>query len=431
MMGWLSGAAGLWSRRIDEDLLRAWRWARDRPFVVVVGLGVVLRIAAYVQNRPFWMDEISLWGNVADTPPFDFSLPLAGHQLAPHGFLITARAMVSLLGTSRLVVRFLPLLAGIAALFLFSRLVRSAFPPRPALVALLLFACSQDLIYYSTEFKPYSFDLAIGLAVTVAALRWLKQPLTTREVALLALAAAAAPWWSFASAFVFAGCGATLFVGFCRAGRRRDALLAGAVGLVWCASFVASYRAAKTLLAANTVMYQFWAFAFLPIWPPPARLDVLRGAVGILLDLFVNPLNLVAPIWPWLGVIPPLLLVWAGAWSLLQRWPTTGSLLVVPIVLAAVASALKFYPLHGRVVLELVPAFFGMAALGTEVVRRWDATRLKVLYTTVLIVLLVYPCGMGFKEAVLPSIRIYHPHGDLHDNMFLTYDYLAHVEPGR
>ena len=80
-------------------------------------------------------------------------------------------------------------------------------PRRAALVALALFAFSDDLIYYSSEMKPYSVDLAVGLAISLAALDALGKPATTRSAVWLATLVAAAPWWSFASAFVVAGCG--------------------------------------------------------------------------------------------------------------------------------------------------------------------------------------------------------------------------------
>ena len=124
------------------------------------------------------MDEASLWGNLAGKPIFDFSEPLTGDQLAPLGFLIAQRALMSVLGVSRYAARLL-------AARVRDRLalpVRTSGPPaiwprRPALIALVLFAFSDDLIYYSSELKPYSLDLAIGLAVTLG---WRSMPWESR-----------------------------------------------------------------------------------------------------------------------------------------------------------------------------------------------------------------------------------------------------------
>ena len=83
---------------------------------------------------------------------------------------------------------------------------------RPALIALVLFAFSDDLNYYSSELKPYSMDLACGLAITLMSIRrsWPQgEPVPRRALAILSLARALV---SFASAFVVAGCGLTLVV---------------------------------------------------------------------------------------------------------------------------------------------------------------------------------------------------------------------------
>ena len=69
------------------------------------------------------MDESSLMGNLKDHGILDFSHHLTGDQLALFVFLIVQRAIVSVLGSSEYAARLLPLLCGIAALFMFARLV--------------------------------------------------------------------------------------------------------------------------------------------------------------------------------------------------------------------------------------------------------------------------------------------------------------------
>src|SRR5262249_43768467 len=132
----------------------------------------------------------------------DFSEPLTNDQLAPLGFLIVQRTIVKVLGDSNFALRLLPLASGLAALFLFARLTRRILPRRPALVALVLFAFSDDQIYYASEMKPYSLDLVLGLAITLAALDALEKPVSRDRFALVALLAVVAPWCSFSSAFI-------------------------------------------------------------------------------------------------------------------------------------------------------------------------------------------------------------------------------------
>ena len=193
-------------------------------------------------------------------------------------------------------------------------------PRRAALVALVLFAFSDDLIYYASEFKPYSLDLAFGLAITLMTSAALGRTPSTRVVVWMAILLAAAPWFSFVSAFVVAGCGMVLVLDALLAGRGRTALLWLAMGLGWLANFAIAYQASHALLVPETTMYRFWDFAFLPLGIPPTRDGLLRSA-GLLLEVFVNPLNLLAPGGSPLGVVLPLFLLVAGSLSLARRSP--------------------------------------------------------------------------------------------------------------
>ncbi len=363
------------------------------------------------------MDEGSLFTNLKDKPILDFSQPLTGDQLAPFGFLIAERLLLSVLGTSRYVARFIPWCCGIASLFLFARLARRVLPRRPALVALALFACSDDLIYYSSELKPYTVDLAVGLALSLGALGTLRKPISERLTAALAIGTLLAPWCSFPSAFVVVACGATLIVKAIHSGRYGNAAVWGTIGIAWLASFLVCYDASKSLLSPYTTMYYFWDFAFLLL--NPLSRGSLSKAIGILLEVFVNPLNLVAPTWPWAGVILPVSFMLIGGVSLVRRSTAEWAILVLPIALAMVASLLKRYSFHGRLILELVPALFLLIAEGTEVIHRMDSGRVKLVYKVVLVLLLAYPCLSGIYRATEKRDRDFNQHGDLRYNIFM------------
>jgi hypothetical protein len=186
------------------------------------------------------------------------------------------------------------------------------------------------------------------------------------------------------------------------------------IALYWLTSFWLAYRAAHALLHPATTMYVFWDFAFLPL-PPGGRTDLIKLG-GVVLEVFVNPLNLVAPVYPALGVILPVLLMSIGGFSLTLRDRRAFLILSLPILLAVVAAALRKYPLHGRLMIELVPAFYVLIAEGTQPLR----TRLgRPAYVVVLVLLLAYPCSITFYEAQAPRARYFNQHGDLHDNRFV------------
>jgi hypothetical protein len=338
--------------------------------------------------------------------------------MAPVGFLIIERAMASLVGTRNLVLRFPPLAAGVAALFLFGRLASALLPRRAALVALVLFAFSDDLVYYASEFKPYSLDLAFGVAITLGAAGAIGRRPSTRAVVWLTVLVAAAPWFSFASAFVIAGCGLVLVLDALRSARPGIAMLWALVGLIWLANFSVCYQASQTLLAQAGTMWRFWDFAFLPLTWPPTRDGLLKSA-GLLLEVFVNPLNLIAPGRSQFGVVLPLTLLIIGGASWARRSGTSFLLLVAPIALALIASVWRRYPFHGRLLLELVPALFLLIAAGTESIARRFPARSGIVYWTFLLALLTFPCWDACNNNLTRRIRDFNMHGDLHRNVFI------------
>jgi hypothetical protein len=420
----MSGASILKSwifeRRLNDDFARIWGVLKNHPEAVVLALGALLRVLVYGDGRTFWMDEWSLWGNLAGKRAFDFSETLSGDQLAPFAFMIAERALMSLLGVSRYVARLLPLVSGLLALAMFGRLARAILPRRAALIALALFAFSDDLIYYSSELKPYSTDLAIGLAISLTALDAVGKPASVARVAALAILAVVSPWCSFASTFVVAGCGGALIVASLMSGRPRGAALWSVIGIGWLASLLVSYRASSALLSPYTTMYLFWDFAFLPLWPLPISTARLAATLGILLEVFVTPLNLVAPLWPWAGVILPVAVLTLGVGSLARRsWPAW-AIMVLPIALAMVASAMKRYPFHGRLILELVPAFFILIAAGTDTLLDSRSGRTRLGSTLILILLFAYPILVAVKNSASVPYRVFNRHGDLRTNLFMS-----------
>jgi hypothetical protein len=443
----------LFSRPIEADFARGWRLMCDHRELVALALGMFIRCAVYLGNRAFWMDEGSLWGNIEGKAILNFNKPLTSDQLAPIGFLIAQRALATAFGPSRYVARLIPLASGLAALVMFAWLARRILSRRAAFLALVLFAFSDDLIYYTVEMKPYSLDLVVGLAVVVAtwgamfggarlrgderpenldcdsarsepgspeiAAEYSSTPIRARSAMLWAAGAVLAPWLSFPSAFVVAGCGVSLFLGCLHSRRYRDAAVWGAVGACWLASSLVSYRMSLALLSRHTTMYRFWWFAFLPVWP--LSYENLTRAAGILLELFVNPLNLVCPFWPWAGVVIPLSLLIAGGVRLARRSPTAWAILVLPLALAMVASMMHRYPLHGRLILELVPAFFLLIAEGSQWLRDRDPGPRKLVYKALLVGLLAYPCFASLYHLVVNPPRQFNMHGDLHRNLFIHY----------
>jgi hypothetical protein len=404
------------SHPIDFGPIRRWadRRINDRPLETLFWLGAALRIWVYLGGRPYWLDEGSLRVSLSGVSILDFSRPLASDQLAPFGFLIVERAVIAVLGESAYAARLVPLVCGIAALGLFQRLVQRLLSRSGAIVAMVLFAFSDDLVYYSSELKPYSWDLAVCLFVTLVGLAELRGGPDRRRLVLLALLAVVSPWGSFPSVFVVAGCGAVLLIDRLITGRGREAAWLAAIAGSWVVSAAFAHRAASRLLSESTSMYVFWNFAF-PPFPPTGR-KALTATAGILLETFVTPLNLAPPFLPYAFTALAVVLLVLGTAAVGRREPAALAMLAAPLALALAASALRKYPFHGRLILWLVPVLFALIAEGTQVVRSRGG---RALYVAVLVLLLAYPCLDAVYQSIGPRFREFNIHGDLRRNQFM------------
>jgi len=136
----------------------------------IIAYGILLRLTQYLSNSSLWLDESRLALNIVNRSFSQLLQPLDYGQGAPLGFLILEKAAVRLLGSSEYALRFLPLLCGVVSLLLFYRLAAQSISPKAVPIALGLFALSGPLIYYSSEVKQYSSDVAAAVLLLCAAI---------------------------------------------------------------------------------------------------------------------------------------------------------------------------------------------------------------------------------------------------------------------
>ena len=362
--------AALGSREIPIQSLG--RSLRSHPVRIFLALGVVTRVAQYLADRSYWMDEGSIVGCIEHLAESGLFGPLAATQLAPPGFLAGEWGVISLLGTSRFAFRLIPLLAGIAALFLFRDLARRCLSPRGECLAVALCAVADDLIYFASEVKQYSSDLAVSLALLVVACRSedARGPRTGRQALGLAALGAGMVWCSHPAIFTLAGIG---LVGLIQAARARDwrrALVWVGVGLTWVASFAGVHAVAMRQLGYRRDMWFFWDFAFPPL--PPRSLWDLLWPVRRLAFLFASPLNFDLPFGARWSIWPAVALLVVGSVRLARTRPGLTARLALPGMFALGAAYARLYPFHGRLLLFWVPVLLIPVAAGLDEVRaRW------------------------------------------------------------
>lgn len=377
--------------------IRRIRISATQLITVVVAAGMTLRLAAWLLNRSFWLDEVYLALNVTSRSFVELWQPLDHDQGAPIGFLHLAKLCHNLLGSSELALRVTPLLSGLAAMWLFARLAQRLLPAPAALLATTLFAFSPKLVHYSAEFKQYSSDVLVCVVLLLLASRhWTgARPASYRW---LMFAGAAAIWFSHPAAFVLAGAGLVLFgVAFWRSDERGLRGLIG-VGITWIASFLVCYAVCLRELSANRYLLDYWSEWFAPV--PPRQLDQLGWYLRALCGLFEVPAGMVVADVSF--AVPAAMLFAFGWWWLWRRQPALAASLIAPLVLALLASMAQRYPFGGRLLLFAVPLLhLGIAAAIAESLwSRPTASRNFMLALGAVVVLA--PLATTLQEIIRP-----------------------------
>ena len=389
----------LWTRefRLSWPTIRRWE-------TILIVFGIVARLAPYVWDRPMWLDEGSLAGNITKTAVFDFSKPLFNDQLAPVGFLIVERLIFRVLGGSSRALRLIPLCAGIGALFLMRAVARRMLKPRAAVLALAMFSLCDDLIYYATEIKQYSSDVLLALLCLWYVLRL--KTTAKRSYATFACFGCVAVWFSFPAVFVLAGVGSTLIVQSLLKRERFNAYAMIAVATAWSASFAASYVfLSKLLVSKYTSLWVFWGFAFPP--RPIAVGSTIAWTVRIVLNLFINPLGFNTPLGTWVSVVLPATLFAVGGVALARKDLARLSLVLAPILFAFAAGAARLSPFYGRLILWVAPFVYLIVAAGIELLGEKNRRAFAIAPASLLCFTLIYAVMHIFdpRDRTDPSYR--------------------------
>jgi hypothetical protein len=407
--------------------------------LVAVLIGVILRIWGYADDRGLYTDERLLLGNLVNLPVFDLHTRLTRDQMAPPAFLIVERMLVRLPGDYVQAARSFSLVCGVASMFLFPFVCRRFLLPHAVPIAVGLFALSDWLIYYSSEMKQYSCDLALTLvALLLAAGPAPVGPsappsgastggsLSYRRILALGIFGAIGVWFSHPLALVLGGIGTYLLVVAALSRDRRAVLAVMGMGLAWAVSFAACFWVSHRILSTERFIWTWWDFAFLPL--PPRSLADLRRDFWQIVNVFDSPSDVKTP----LGMIPTAMLALAlaavGSVSLFRRWPGGLYLLTAPLAFALAASALHQYPFHGRLLLFLVPSVQMLVSQGVAALARPGGWRLALV---VGVFLLWQPVSDTlFYRFIQPlSHEHYDTHGDLRPDLL---DYLDRKPiPGR
>ncbi len=326
----------------------------------VLGLGMVARLVQYLFNRSLWLDEAYLALNILRLDFVGLMGPLRDNQVAPPGFLWLEKLAVQLFGDGELMLRLVPLLAGIALTALIYPVARRLLDPEGALIAAALVGWSQPLVYFASEVKPYATDALLALAAYGLYLPLLteRRKISWWEVMGLGAVGALFFWLSYPLAFGLAALGGALILE--PLVRRDGADLARRVAMVggWGIGAGLLYFLVLRHDLGNVFLQDFWREFFPPF--PPHSPDDLYWYAQAFFDFLVKGCGLPfygMAAYCWLAGIA--VLVKQGRWS--AAVALAGSLAAV-----MVAAILHKYPFYARTLLFAVPPALILMAVGAR-----------------------------------------------------------------
>ena len=321
-----------------------------RAAATVMLIGAALRLFAYVAARSLWLDEAMLANNIVGRSFGALLGPLGENQSAPWLFLFGERAASLLAGPNELALRLLPLAAGIALPYVAWLTGRRIFDDTAGVVAAAVAALSPLLLYYSNEVKPYGIDGLVSVSLVLLTLRVLDRPSESTRWVVLLLSGVCALWTAFPSAFVLAGCWSALAVSAdARRSRHARVLLPLAVA-TWGAAFAVPYFRVIRPAAHDPFLTTFFADRFL-LLGRGALTSVWRLWQDISIDVFMGR-DAVALVPDGARLVLSMLILVlcaVGVREVARRRGAVGVLLLVgPVAIGLLASALRLYPLTIR-----------------------------------------------------------------------------------
>lgn len=362
----------------------------------IISIGVALRLIQYFLNRSLWIDEAFLALNITERslPELLFQ-PLAYNQAAPIGFLLLEKLVTQGLGSSEYALRFVPLIAGIASLFLFYAVAKWFSRSLTVTIALALFAISDRLIYFSSELKQYSSDVAIALLLFWAITRF-EARMTVLSSILVGILGAIAIWFSHPAVFVLAELGSILAIeNFIHQQWLKLSKIAAACSL-WAVSFVSFYWISLKPLTQNEVLSDSWGSkgTFMPL--PPLSLSDFRWFIDTFFEVFRNPLGF------YLAGIAALAFM-IGLTTSFAKKRKKVLWLISPILVTLIASGLNKYPFREQLLLFIIPFVLLLIAEGVQETITQTQQKISIISISLIILLFIHPVCSAALNLVNPN----------------------------
>ena len=381
---------------------------------LIISAGIFFRLFHYFNNRSLWIDEAYLSISLIKmgfvelaTPPLEYQ------QKAPIGFLWAVRSMVLLFGKKEMALRLIPLLCGLAALFVFLPVARYFLKPVGVVVAFGIICFAPPLVYHAVEIKQYGSEM---LATVLCLYLYIRYEGKMQLGSLLSWGfwGALILWFSYSAIFILAGMafGVCLYYLWNKEWKK---LFSSVIPFsMWLISFAINFFL-FTFKHADSEWLTTWfrlREGFMPFpfhsladvkWLFQAFYRFLDFPLGMLwnFDLAVtssatNLIKLVMALFT--------LFIWGlGMVAFFREDKKIFWVLTFPLLLTLVASGLQLYPFYERLLVFLAPIVILFIAKGCVLVNHlFRAKRLMVYLLPVL--LLIWPVYSSAKQVMMPHL---------------------------
>jgi Dolichyl-phosphate-mannose-protein mannosyltransferase len=341
----------------NKNILNQENWGKLSHYLALfcVFFGALVRIVQYLSNRSLWGDELSLAVNILDRSYGELSQTLDYNQSAPLGFLWLEKLATQLWGNSEYALRLLPLLASMISLGVFYRLVRRYSSNMAAPIAIALFACTRFNLYFATELKPYSSDVAIALILFWLITKTQHRVLKVKSMLGFTCLGSLAIWLSYPSVLVMAGmAGWNLLTAPSRSWGK---IIINRLGIyvTWLINFGLFYFVNIADALSNEDLSSSWAGRY-----PDSFIDIM-WLFDALAKFFYHPMGFLG-ITDGIGIMA--FIVGCVAWY--RHNQGIFFALIAPFVATIVAAYLHQYPFQDRLTLFLAP--FGMMIVAEGII---------------------------------------------------------------
>ncbi|SMC96174.1 glycosyltransferase family 39 protein [Pedobacter africanus] len=375
-------------------------WKRLTTFFLITGCAI--RLFHFFSDRSLWLDEVYL---VSGLVHLDFkgliNGPLDYQQKAPVFFLILVKIVISLFGNKEIWLRLVPLISGLATLFLFVLVCRYFLNKPGSLVAIAVVCLSPAFIYHSVEIKQYATEL-FGSVLSLYLFVRYKDSLSVTRLLIWGFAAGLILWLSYSAVFILAGIAVALSIDSLLKKEWQAFFYRLIPFTIWLASFAVNYLLFTHKHAdEDWVVYWFRFYQnFMPM--PPQSFSDLKWFAVTFYRMLDYPLGL---LWNWNVVlkmsIVPIALILLGSYKFIKSEMLNVLVLFCPLLFTLLASGLELYPLTERFWLFIAPVFLLIIGKGFDVV--WTRIQYGFWKWIFFIVVVTGPASQAIASVLQPQ----------------------------